>query len=453
MKKPSDREQRREDLRQSIIGLGEKSIRKSYYPELKQQIKELEQTNKKLQEEIIQRHAAQDQANTLAEQLRQAQKMEAIGTLAGGIAHDFNNILSAILGFTELAQLHINTSCQQSCPAKDDLDKVLQAGHRAKDLVRQILTFSRRQDENRVPISLVTVVEEALSLLRSTLPSSISIRTRFAPGKYVIEANETQLHQVVVNLANNSAQAMGGHGGTLTVEIEPTTIDEFDRKAQNLELAPGPYLLLRISDTGCGMPRRIAERIFEPYFTTKPKGQGTGMGLAVVHGIVTSHGGSISVYSEEGKGTTFQIHLPELRERRPGQKTTISHPVQGGKEKILVVDDEILLAELHGRLLEGLGYDVHVETIPEDALHLFTSDPHQFDLVVTDMTMPGLNGAELAKGILAQRPDLPIILCTGFSDLVNEEKARSLGVRDFAMKPLVRHQIAQLVRKLLDARE
>ncbi len=451
MKKPSDHEPSLEELRQSIIGLGERSIRKSYYPELQQRIAELEQSNLELQNEIQERREAQSSAKKLAEQLQQSQKMEAIGTLAGGIAHDFNNILSAVIGFSELAQLHIATGCgQPDCPASKDIGMALKAADRAKELVRHILTFSRKQDYEKKPLHLAKVIKDALSLLRSSLPQSVEISDTLNCEGDLVEANETQIHQIIMNLGTNAHHAMGPKGGILGVELERIEIEAFDHKTKSLQLTPGTYLLLKICDNGCGMPRSMIDRIFDPYFTTKPKESGTGMGLAVVHGIVKNHDGLIQVYSEPGKGTSFQIYLPQIITQDENKKEIADEGIPHGSERILLVDDEILIVEMQKRLLESLGYTVVAETDPNQGLETFLNSPESFDLIVTDMTMPVMDGAELAKNILRYRPEIPIILCTGFSELINEKKAHAIGVKAFAMKPLVRKSVAKIVRQALD---
>jgi len=449
MKKPSDSSW--EELRQSIIGLGEKSIRKSYYPELQRRIAELEQSNNELQEEISERIRAQDAAKKLAQQLQQSQKMEAIGRLAGGIAHDFNNILSAIIGYTELAQFHMTNSCKETnCPAARDLEMVLQAADRVRDMVQQILTFSRHQDDTKIPIVLADEVKDALALLRSSLPQSIEIRTKLNTGSAKIMANATQIHQIIMNLGTNAYHAMIEDGGILAVELDKVEIHPFDEKATNLKLTPGPYLLLKICDTGCGMSRAILDKIFDPYFTTKPMGKGTGMGLAVVHGIVKNHDGLITVYSEPDKGTSFQVYLPQYTNEKIAESERFKEEITGGSESILLVDDEALVAEMMQRQLENLGYQVESYNKPEEALSTFHAASEKFDLIMTDMTMPKMNGVAFAQQILQVREDIPIILCTGFSELVNEEKARAVGIKAFVMKPLVRKTIADTVRRVLD---
>ncbi len=451
MKKPSEPGDAREELRQSIIGLGERSIRKSYYPELQQRIAELEERNRELQREMAERVAAQDSARKLSRQLQQSQKMEAIGTLAGGIAHDFNNILTVIIGYTELAKLHSDSLCKHSpCPAGKELDQVLRAADRAKELVRQILTFSRRQDGEKVPLKLLPILQESLELLRASLPQSIEIKTKITCGNIRLLANAVQLQQILMNLGTNAHHAMRETGGILAVEAECIELEEFDEKSKHLLLAPGRYLLLKVCDNGCGMERALLDKIFDPYFTTKPPDQGTGMGLAVVHGIVKSHGGHISVYSEPGKGTSFLIYLPMLEEKGETVSEELPEELRGGDERILVVDDEPQVAEMQARLLASLGYRVIHDSQPLHAMERFRDAPQDFDLIITDMTMPKMNGADLAQGVMRIRPDIPVILCTGFSELVNEDKARSLGIKAFAMKPLARKSIAALIRRVLE---
>ena len=326
---------------------------------------------------------------------------------------------------------------------------VLQAAGRARELVRQILTFSRSQDYERVALQLGPVIDTAIALLRSSLPRSVEITTRLAIPEALVLANETQLHQIIMNLGTNAYHAMGEAGGVLAIDLKRVEIDLFDKKSHSLQLAPGKYLLLRICDNGCGMERGLVDKIFDPYFTTKPKERGTGLGLAVVHGIVKSHDGHISVYSEPGKGTTFQIYLPELVGQPEENRLQEINDIPLGQERILVVDDEAVVAVLHQRLLESLGYSVEICTKPEKALALLTVDPLAYDLLLTDMTMPKMNGAMLTQAALKIRPTLPVILCTGFSELINEQKAQAIGVRAFAMKPLVRKSIATTIRHAL----
>ncbi len=449
MKKPSDQD-RRDQLRSKIIGLGEKSIRKSYYPELQLRIKELEQTNKELREEILFRRKAEESNVKLEEQLRQAMKMEAIGTLAGGIAHDFNNILTAIIGYTELARLNIEKNCAVGeCAVHPDLGHLLDAGHRARDLIKQILSFSRQQKQETSPLKFSEVVLEALKLLRSTIPKSVEIREDIQTDDGHILADSTQMHQIVMNLCTNGYHAMRNSGGILGVRLSTTEIRESDIRVSHLLLQAGLYTFLEISDTGEGMTRAVQERIFDPYFTTKGNNGGTGMGLAVVHGIVREHKGHISVYSELGKGTTFRVYLPQII----GSVIEHVHVQQAqlpmGDERILLVDDEGLVLDLEKALLEKLGYQVTSTTSPIEALEIFTNRNGDFDLVMTDMTMPKMNGMEFTREILRYRPQMPIIICTGFSELVNEKKAKAMGAREFVMKPLVLQELAPTLRRVL----
>jgi signal transduction histidine kinase/ActR/RegA family two-component response regulator len=449
MKNLSEKD-RRDQLRDKIIGLGEKSIRKSYYPELQQRIEELERINKELREEITFRRRAEETNAKLEEQLRQAMKMEAIGTLAGGIAHDFNNILTAIIGYTELARLNIEKDCVAGkCAVDLDLSHLLEAGHRARNLIKQILAFSRQQKQETNPIKLSKVVREALRLLGSTIPKTIEIRERISRDDGHVLADSTQLHQVVMNLCTNGYHAMRDCGGILGVGLSTIEILEDDLRVKHLHLRPGPYTLLEISDTGEGMSRKVQERIFDPYFTTRGDRGGTGMGLAVVHGIVREHKGHISVYSELGKGTTFRVYLPQIIGSIIEHVHAQQIQLPMGQEKILLVDDEELVLDLEKALLEKLGYHVTSTTSPQEALEIFTSRTEDFDLIMTDMTMPKMNGMDLTREILRCCPEIPVIICTGFSELVNEKKAKAIGAREFVMKPLVLQELASTLRRVL----
>lgn len=383
----------------------------------------------------------------LEKDLRQSQKMEAIGTLAGGIAHDFNNILTAIMGYTDLAQRKV--APDESIGR--DLVRVQEASIRAKDLVKQILVFSRQGELERKPVQLSPVIEDVLKLLRSSLPTTIEIRhlrTSSSKGCTVL-ANQTQLHQVLMNLGTNAAHAMRAHGGVLSVSLSDITA-EAALIALYPDLSPGPYVHLRVSDTGHGMEASVKERIFDPYFTTKSMGEGTGIGLAVVQGIVKSHGGAISVYSEPGQGTTFHVFLPTIVDELVND-THADEPCYGGTERILFVDDERALAELGQELLGCLGYDVSVTSSSVEALEIFRSTPRAFDLIITDLTMPVMTGKDLAREMLAVRVDIPIILCTGFSDIINEQQAKEMGIKSFVMKPYSIDTLDQIIRKILPA--
>ena len=451
MKKPSEIVDKRELLRKSIIGLGERSIRKSYYPELQQRIQELEQSNRDLQTEIVERQEAQKSQRKLERQLEQSQKMEAIGTLAGGIAHDFNNILSAILGYTELAQLKIKEDHELSDSVIfDDLEQVKHAGNRARELVLQILTFSRQQDYERVPLEIEPVIKEALKLLRSSLPQSIEIREKYEKTTRLIQANSTQIHQIIMNLATNAHHAMPKSVGIIGVEVKQIEIHIDDPKSDNLQLQPGPYTLISISDNGCGMEKAVLNKIFDPYFTTKSRDEGTGMGLAMVHGIMKSHGGHISGYSEPGQGTTFHLYLPQIETLPHDTDLQNMNQIPRGDESILHIDDEPTVARMQHRVLESLGYKVTTYNDPLDALKFYTAHPNDCDLIITDMTMPGMNGSKVTQEFIKLNPKAKVIICTGFSELLNEQSAISIGAKSFVMKPLIRTVIARLVRETLD---
>jgi len=380
----------------------------------------------------------------LEEQLRQAQKMEAIGTLAGGIAHDFNNILGAIIGYTELAQIYAATDSR----IMHNLDLVLKASDRAKELIRQILAFSRKADSDRRPVQLHNIIHDSLKLLRPSLPATIEIRHTITQCNDTITADPTQIHQVIMNLCTNAAQSMQEAGGVLEILLTPVSLDTEDIKAHP-GLHPGPYIQIRVSDTGVGIDAKDMQHIFEPFFTTKGVGKGTGMGLAVAHGIVKNHGGDIKAYSEPGKGTIFHVLLPFS----PGTMTDSAEaalPIPLGTEKILFIDDEEMLLSLGKEMLESLGYTVSAQKSSLDAFTLFQKEPEGFDLIITDQTMPSMTGDVLVKKCLEIRPDIPIILCTGFSEKLSEEKTKELGVRALVMKPVTRAELATIVRKVLD---
>ena len=380
----------------------------------------------------------------LETRLRQAQKMEAIGTLAGGIAHDFNNILTPILGYSELL---VDILPEESRERKDG-EQILKASKRAKELVRQILTFSRQTEHEKTPIQIEHIIKEALKLLRSSIPANIEIRQNVAVDCCTVLADPTQIHQILMNLCTNAYQAMQQKGGTLTVSLEEVEISPEDYR-ENLALQSGKFLKLSVSDTGCGMDKSLQDKIFEPYFTTKKQGEGTGLGLSVVHGIVKSHHGHVTVYSEPGQGTEFHVYLPCIDESGSYQVEERKQVPLGQHEKILVVDDEEPVANLLAQMLKNLGYEVRVETNSLAALEKFKAEYNSIDLVVTDMAMPGLNGADLASEILKVKPGIPLILCTGFSETINEEKARTLGFSSFLLKPILKNQLATAVREAL----
>ena len=381
-------------------------------------------------------------------QLRQAQKMEAIGTLAGGIAHDFNNILSAILGYTDMALGKLD----KESPLQRYLDQVYKAGERARDLVEQIITFSRQSEDKLRPLRISPIVKEVLKLLRAFLPSTIQIHQKIQSDPDTVLTDPTHIHQILMNLCTNAAHAMRQKTGVLSITLLPVDIGSDDVFTLH-ELAPGTYLKLTVSDTGVGIDPGIMERIFDPFFTTKKPGEGTGLGLSVVYGIVKRCGGTITVKSEVRSGTEFHVYLPVLTDMGEEQEARVEAPVPGGKEHILFVDDEEVIVELGRCMLTGLGYDVVGRTNSPEALELFASRPDGFDLVITDMTMPNMTGIELAHELMRIRPAIPVILCTGFSEAITPEKVKFIGLRELIMKPIIQRQIAEAVRRALDYKE
>ena len=396
--------------------------------------------------DLTERIKAEEEKKRLEKQLRQAQKMEAVGTLAGGIAHDFNNILSAVIGFTEMA---LEDAVPESF-LRRNMEQVLQAGMRAKHLVQQILAFSRQSDQELRPVQPKKIIVEACELLRASLPSTIAIRTRFRSNAFTM-SDPTQIHQVLMNLGTNAGHAMRAHGGTLSIVLDETD-DLAIWRAQHPELTAEAYVRLTVSDTGHGIPEQVMDRIFDPFFTTKEYTEGTGMGLAVAHGIIKSHKGMIAVESQPGEGATFTILLPQIINPEPGQRQTGSD-LQTGSESILFVDDEAMLVDLSTQLLKRLGYSVTACTSSLEALARFQAAPADFDLVITDMTMPQMTGKELAAEMLKLRPGLPIILCTGFSEIITEEAAKRVGIQAFIMKPIIMKELADTIRKILDPRD
>ncbi len=380
----------------------------------------------------------------LENQLRQAQKMEAIGTLAGGIAHDFNNILAGIIGFTEMVLEDINPDG----PKHRRLSLALKGAYRGRDLVKQILTFSRRAEQERKPLAFNQTVEEALKLLRPALPSTIKIVVKSSTDDDMILADPVQIHQVLMNLCTNAAHAMRENGGELDISVSKTFLSERDCLPVP-EMKPGEYVTLEVRDTGCGMTGETLERIFDPFFTTKREGEGTGLGLSVVHGILKSHGGYMDVWSESGKGSVFRVHLPGTEEQA-GTGGTETNAATGNKERILIVDDEDILVELTAQTLTRLGYEVVATKDSLHALDLFRKGPDKFDLVLTDHIMPNLTGMDLAAELLKAKATIPIILYTGQKEAVSMEQARESGVKDLLIKPLSKQELARAIRRALD---
>lgn len=392
---------------------------------------------------LLERKRAEDENRALEAQLRQAQKMEAVGTLAGGIAHEFNNILGIILGNAELAREDL----PKSNPAHFNLGEIKTASLRAKEIVRQLLTFGRKTEENRQPVSLVPVIREAIKLLRSSIPAYIQFEEDISADGCCVLADSTQIQRILLNLGTNAAHAMETTGGILRFSLHVMTFPHANQNHAS-RMRSGRYVVLQGSDTGKSIPPDIVERIFDPYFTTKGVGKGAGLGLSVVHGIVERHGGSIEVDSKPAHGTTFKIFFPvETRLFEPGFDISDQPPT--GHERILFVDDEAIAA-VWSSILARLGYQVQAETDPEQALKLFAADPDQFDLLITDMTMPVMTGDQLIKKALQIRPDLKTILCTGYSQQVDETTAIRLGAKAYTLKPLDLTQLAITVRKVLD---
>jgi PAS domain S-box-containing protein len=394
-------------------------------------------------EDITERRCMAEENAKLEAQLAQAQKMEAIGTLAGGIAHDFNNILGVILGYSEMSLLEI----AEENALRNNLQEILKAGHRAKELVKQILTFSRRSEEEHKPLIPSPVIKEAVKMLRASLPTTIELRTDIQ-SEAMIMADPTQIHQVMMNLCTNAGHAMRQEGGVLAISLHDI---DFVASVSLPEMSPGPYVKLSISDTGHGMPPGVLDQIFNPFFTTKGIGEGTGLGLSVVYGIVKNHRGAISVESEPGKGSTFNIFFPRIEEQFASESPIDSLPlISRGQEQILLVDDEPALVDMIKQMLEFLGYRVESRTCSLEALKAFQARPDKYDLVITDQTMPNMTGAKLAIELIRLRPDIPIILCTGFSELLTPEKAQEIGIQAVLMKPLAIEALATNVREVLD---
>ncbi|MBM9520967.1 PAS domain S-box protein [Desulforhopalus vacuolatus] len=378
------------------------------------------------------------------EQLRQSHKMESIGTIAGGIAHDFNNILYMIIGNVELALEDI----PNWNPAYTNLEEIKSAGLRAAGIVKQLLNFSRKADLELKPIGIVTVINDALKLLRSTIPTTIEFRKHLPPAEITILADPIQINQVLINICTNAAQLMEDTGGVFEVSVTSVILNE-EANGDYLNFSAGNYVKITLTDTGPGIPHNIIDRIFDPYFTTKEIGKGSGMGLSIVHGIVKNHNGIISVESVPGKGTTFTILFPVINEK-PIMEIKKTEGILYGTEIILFVDDEQTITEMMQKVLERLGYRVETTMNPIEAIEMFQSKPDMFDLVISDMTMPQMTGSKLSKKLKEIRSDIPIIICTGHSSLINEEKAKELEIAAYVMKPVSMLEIAKTIREVLD---
>ncbi len=378
-------------------------------------------------------------------QLQQVLKIQAIGTLAGGIAHDFNNILFPIVGYTELTLDEV----PEDSTAHQNLEEVLKAAQRAKDLVQQILTFSRQSGQEREPLRVQYIIKEALKLLRATIPSTIEIDHHLKDDCGAVLGDATQIHQVIMNLCTNAYQSMQEKGGKLEISLTEVDISYTDT-IERVGLKPGRHLRLTVKDEGCGMEPAVIDRIFEPYYTTKEQGKGTGLGLSVIHGIVKNHGGDITVNSVVGQGSAFHVYLPLIDEVEVKTQICSMTKAAEGDERILLVDDEEQIVAMERQMLEHLGYQVTASTDSQEALSLFAQHPDNFDLVITDMTMPHMTGDRLAQKLIDIKPGLPVILCTGFNESITEEKALSMGIQKFVMKPVVKNDLASTIRAVLD---
>jgi PAS domain S-box-containing protein len=380
----------------------------------------------------------------MEERLRQAQKMESIGSLAGGIAHDFNNLLFPILGMSEM----LLEDLPENSLEHENAREIFHACKRAGDLVKQILAFSRQSEHKMTPVRIQNILKEVLKLSRSTIPTNIEIHEDIQQNCGLVMADATQVHQVAMNLITNAFHAVENTNGIIDIKLIELALAKGDLPGSDLR--PGQYVRLSVSDNGVGIPQHIISKIFEPYFTTKKLGKGTGLGLAVAYGIVKEHKGEIKVYSEDGKGTAFHVYLPMMKKILEKDEKKQSDEMPIGTERILLVDDEISVAKLEGQMLSRLGYQVTVETASQDALNTFKTNPDAFDLVLSDMAMPDMTGDQLAEKILSVRPETPIIICTGFSERINKEKTDHIGVKGLLMKPVVKSDLAQMIRNVLD---
>jgi len=380
----------------------------------------------------------------IEKQLQKAQRMDSIGNLAGGIAHDFNNLLYPIIGMSEMLMEDLTPGSLEY----ENAEEILKAGKRGSDLVKQISAFSRQSEHKMIPVKIQQILKEVINLSRSTIPSNIEIDQNIQSNCGLVKADSTQIHQVAMNLITNAYHAVEENGGKISVQLSETTIDVDDLDDSYLE--PGQYIELSVSDTGIGIEPGIIDNIFEPYFTTKKKGKGTGLGLATVYGIVKEHNGGIKVYSNLGEGATFKVFFPLVRSKPEAKVQEHERGLKGGTERILLVDDEESVVLLEKQILERLGYQVEERSSSVDALKAFKVNPNSFDLVIADMTMPSMTGDQLAKELISIRPDIPIIICTGFSERINKEKAKAIGIKGYLMKPVLKSEMAQIVRKVLD---
>lgn len=429
----------------------EEALRQAY-DELERRVddrtSDLTRANEQLSREVADRHRAESEKRRLEQQLRQAQKMQAIGTLAGGIAHDFNNILASIIGYTELGLRRMEGGSAGENGLPKYFSEVLKAANRARELVRQILIFSRQSDAERTPVYPHLIAQEVIALLRASSPANIEIEHHLNPDAGAVLGDPIQMHQVLLNLCTNAQHAIKRSGGTIELVVEPVEL-ETAMQTSHGHLKAGGYLLITVADTGHGMDAATLERIFEPFFTTKSVNEGTGMGLAIVHGIVIGQGGAITVQTALDHGTSFQVYLPRYEGPSP-ETITPKNESLNGRERIMVVDDEPQLVALWTELLQSYGYEIVPFSSSLGAWESFRDEADRFDLVLLDQTMPGMTGAELAENILRERPDIPIIMATGFSESMTPETARRIGISDFVYKPILGNDLAMAIRKALD---
>lgn len=378
--------------------------------------------------------------------LHQSQKMEAMGTLAGGIAHDFNNILGAILGFSEL----IKGKLSPEDSSREMQDQIINAAIRARDLVQQILLFSRQSEQELKPLQPGVVIKETIQLLRSTIPATIEIKQDIPDGLGAILADPTQIHQIIMNLCTNAYHAMKEKGGVIGICLSEKKILNHEYFFSELKLDPGSYLFFEISDTGHGMDKATLNKVFDPYFTTKKTGEGTGLGLSVVHGIVKNCGGEIRIYSEPGQGTNVHIYFPKLKAGDQSLAAPQETILLAGTEQILLADDDPAILDMLRQSIENLGYQVTAVQGSLEAFDEFSRAPTKYDMVITDMNMPHMSGFELSKQIFKRAPNMPILLCTGYSELITKEKAEAIGIKAFIMKPVLREVLSRTIREVLD---
>jgi len=409
----------------------EKALKKSHV--------QLEDLNKTLEEKVRTRTLKLQQMQA---QIIMQEKMAAIGTLAGGIAHDFNNILASVIGFSELTMMETN----KNSSAYKNMNQVLSAGLRAKELVQQILTFSRRDEKEPKPVLVKPLIIEVLKLIRASLPSSIKIEQNLT-GNPLILAGSTQIHQVLMNLCTNAGHALDEKGGILLVELASIEVSKGDPTSEKIKC--GPYVRLIVSDTGCGMETEVKQRIFDPFFTTKKRGHGTGMGLSVVHGIISDFGGSILVHSKPNKGSSFQLFFPAIERRFEPEKRPVES-LLSGDEHILFIDDEAPILNMSRQILESMGYRVSTCISSLEALNVFQNQKEIIDLVIADIDMPDLTGFNLTKKLFELKPEIPVVLCSGYSSKFHEQYAIEIGVRAYLTKPILMRELLKTIRTILD---